>query len=273
MEMPQSAPASDNAAALPKRPLGADPMERRALLDGLRRQVRALESPSPRWGGVTLGAQALQGLARGAVHEASPGAYLDGPAAAGFALMLGARAMTQTPGGVVIVWGPGAGEFGAPYAPGLAAFGIDAGRALFVRTRTPTQTLAALEEAARTPGLSAVIGCAPARLAQACGRRLARAAEEAGAFMCLWRGFAACPLEGARTRWRVAAAASVPPLWAASLGARAPPGAARFSVAALKGRSLGQEAIWEWQGATHGFHPSPAVASTATHPRGYAQRA
>jgi protein ImuA len=244
--------------------------DRRALLDGLRRTVRALESPPPRWGRVTLGAGDMPALARGCAHEVVPAAYLDGPAAAGVALMLAARAMAQTRGGMALVWGPGAGEFGAPYAPGLAVLGLDLKRVLFVRPRTPAETLSALEEAARTPGLSAVAGFAPGRLGLSAGRRLSRSAEEGGVFVCLWRGFGVAPLEGARTRWRVGAAASAAADWAAGLGAQAPPGPVRVRVAALKGRCLERDMVWEWQGATHGFHSFAPVAGATPQPTDFA---
>jgi protein ImuA len=242
--------------------------DRRALLEGLRRRVRALESPAPRWGGVRLGEAQAPTLARGAIHEAQPSAYLDGPAAAGFALAITARAMAQAPGGALILVAPGGGDFGAPYAPGLKRWGLDPARLLFARAKTTQEALAALEEAARTPGLSAVTGFLPARIDEAAARRLQRASEAAGAFVALWRPFGASGVSGARSRWRVAAHASAAPPWAqaAGLSGRAvPPGAPRLRVAAQKGRAMGEEQIWEWRNATHGFCLSAAVASGTLH--------
>lgn len=138
--------------------------QRQETLERLRRQVRALESPARPWGGVRTGPALPDGLARGCVYEAAPTAYFDGPAAAGLALGLAALAMAQASGGAFVLLGPGGEEFGMPYAPGLQRLGVDPGRLLFARARTAAEAFAALEEAAHTPGLSAVMGCAPKRV-------------------------------------------------------------------------------------------------------------
>jgi protein ImuA len=213
-----------------------------------------------------MGSAEPYGLARGGVYEAVPAAYLDGPAAAGLVLGFAAMAMAQAPGGALCLVGPGAEEFGAPYAPGLQRLGMDPSRLLFARARTSAEAMAALEEAARTPGLSAVFGLAPARVEEAAGRRLQRAAEAVGAFVALWRPFGAPVLSGARGRWLAAAAPSVRPAFAEEAGLRgraAPPGPFRAKVQAQKGRSLEEDQIWEWRDAAHGFYRIAVVDRAA----------
>lgn len=89
------------------------------------------------------------------------------------------------------------------YAPGLAAFGIDPKRILFVETRSECDALWAMEEALRCKGLVAAVGEAgDAPLTST--RRLQLAAEESGATGMLLRmrprrsGTSACV-----TRWHI----------------------------------------------------------------------
>jgi protein ImuA len=101
-----------------------------------------------------------RGLARGALHEivaASPG---DAPAASGFALALAARFAAARKGMAPILWiveAHAATETGAPYAPGLAAHGIDPARLVLVSTRDGRESLWAMEEALKCRALAAVV--------------------------------------------------------------------------------------------------------------------
>jgi protein ImuA len=89
------------------------------------------------------------------------------------------------------------------YAPGLAAFGFDPRRILFVEARSERDALWAMEEALRCKGLAAAVGEAgDAPLTST--RRLQLAAEESGATGILLRmrprrsGASACV-----TRWHI----------------------------------------------------------------------
>jgi protein ImuA len=91
-------------------------------------------------------------LPAGCIHELN-GAGWDaetGIAASGFA----AAMLTKTSAGAIL-W---ALRHDTPYAPRLAAFGLDPDRLIFCRCRNDGETLAALEEALRTPGIAAAIG-------------------------------------------------------------------------------------------------------------------
>ncbi|MCX7891789.1 MAG: translesion DNA synthesis-associated protein ImuA [Burkholderiales bacterium] len=74
-----------------------------------------------------------------------------------------------------------------PYAPALAAAGIDLERVLVVKTRTPQETLWATEQALRANACGAVLAWPPERVKYAELRRLQLAAEGRGAVAVLFR--------------------------------------------------------------------------------------
>ena len=110
---------------------------------------------------LTLGPAGLDaalggGLDRHRLHEIVPGGTFQLGAAAGFACALAAISSTGS-----LVWIQqrlAALEGGAPYGPGGAAFGIASSRWLIVATGTAKDTLWAMEESLRCPGVAAVIG-------------------------------------------------------------------------------------------------------------------
>src|SRR5262249_29303442 len=102
------------------------------------------------------------------------------------------------------------------YAPGLTALGFPAQRLIFVRAGDDAQVLAALEDAARTPGVAVAVGETDS-INLVAGRRLQLACEESGATVLLVErrpyggpankgGAEASP----HTRWRIAALPSAP---------------------------------------------------------------
>lgn len=99
------------------------------------------------------------GLRRSALHEvlaASPG---DAAAASGFALALAVR-FAAAASGAPVVWileDAARAELGAPYAPGLAAHGLDPGRLVVVRTLSGADSLWAMEEALKSRAVAAVV--------------------------------------------------------------------------------------------------------------------
>lgn len=244
---------------------------RAAAISALRRTIRALEAPPAAPDAVPLGPAgarlAPQGMARGAVYEVSPESYLDGPAATGFALALAGRALRCAAGDLFWVRAPSGEGFGAPYGPGLCAFGLPPERIVCVRAPHPREVPAILEEIVRTRGVGAVIGQVGERVELAAGRRLQFAAQSAGGLALLLRPARAEPVLGARLRWRVAAAQSRPPdwaLWAGVQGRAVPPGATVFDVRLEKGRAqrLGQTRV-EWNDAAHGFCSVDVLAGAA----------
>lgn len=98
-----------------------------------------------------------------------------------------------------------------PFLPGLAPFGLAPDQMMTVETERAVETHWAIEEGLRCPALGAVLGEIDDLPAPA-ARRLQLAAE-AGGVAGLMVTSARTSAGGATTRWRVAAAPSVPPIW------------------------------------------------------------
>jgi protein ImuA len=100
-------------------------------------------------------------------------------------------------------------ERGRPYAHGLTALGLAAGRLLVIAPRTEAETLWALEETLRSGAAAFAVGAVEAASLVAT-RRLDLIAREAGAAVVLIRTTPARNLSAARRRWRLAPAPSAP---------------------------------------------------------------
>lgn len=171
------------------------------------------------------------------LHELAPAAPGAEAAALGFALGLAASWAGQA--GVIWACEEGAlAEVGAPYPPGLAAYGLDLQRLILVRAGKREEALWAAEQGLSVP--SAVVVCTLAPKGRALElkvtRRLLLFAERTGARCLLVR-----PLDDASaawTRWCVAPASSQAaerelgaPMFALELvRQRAGPAGARFLV-------------------------------------------
>ena len=112
------------------------------------------------------------GLACGEVHEVS------GSAVGGFAARLAGR-LVRHAGGAVL-WCVKPGSTGQLYGPGLAAFGLDVGRLVIVRSRRRADLLWAMEESLRCSSFAAVIGECDDAINLTTSRRLQLAAEAGG---------------------------------------------------------------------------------------------
>jgi protein ImuA len=182
------------------------------------------------------------GLGRGAVHEVVAARPGDAGAACGFALALAARFAGGTRAPVVWIVEDGARrEGGAPYAPGLAAHGLDPARLVMVRTMTGADTLWAMEEALKCRALAAVVAdlWRGKTYDLVASRRLVLAARKGAVPGILTlagaAGGAAALSSGARTRFEVAALHSPP---VASAGKRMPlPGRAAWAVRLARSRA------------------------------------
>jgi len=221
------------------------------MIEQLRQTLRALEKPAGIEDGpglLPLGVPAIDlalggGLARGALHEIAAAGEAHIAAAAGFAVALAARAPSslsfrdageaREPGiqkqirkshldsGSAPSARPGMtiwlaedmalAESGAPYGPGLEAFGLAPERLLTVAAAHRRDLLWAMEEALRCRAVSTVIGeLRGHEIDGVAVRRLSLAAAESGALALLLR---ACPPRDASTtatRWVVSAAPSLP---------------------------------------------------------------
>ncbi len=155
------------------------------------------------------------GLAADGLHEIAPASPADGSAAMGFALALAARFMAvRGRAAIVMAEDFALAEMGALYGPGLAAFGLDLSRLVFVRAPDAPALFQAMEDALKSGAPAAVIGEAW-RLKSydlAASRRLLLAARAGGAPALLTAASAYGAADGfssaAETRFEIAAAPS-----------------------------------------------------------------
>ncbi len=189
---------------------GPEQPEQRARLARLRARIARIErgdgvvqAACPLGVAEIDGALPWGGLPRGALHEIGGVAERDLAAQSFAAVLLGLLAEESRP----VLWiAPDEG----PYAPALPGFGLDPSQVTVVHARRPADALWALEEGVRCPALAAVLaeGAEP-DFAQS--RRLQLAANESGVTpLLLQPARDPLPASAAVTRWRVAAAPSVP---------------------------------------------------------------
>jgi len=235
--------------------------ESRKRLEFLRAAVARIErGPAARDGDVLpLGVPAIDaalgegGLRCGALHEVA------GPAADGFAAVLGGRLAARV-GGTVLWCMAGQGQ-GALHPPGLAMLGLAPARLLLVRCRNRADLLAAAEEGLRTAGLAAVVMETVRPPGMAVARRLQLAAESGGV-----TGFLLCRPAGGRHGARApedGTPAALPPSPAVSRWHVSPaPGGGgmrwRLSLLRCRGGGAGEWMV-DWDEKTHRLAvvPSP----------------
>ena len=224
-------------------------------LEALRRRLALMEgraaSDADRF---DLGHEAadawLGGLNRRALHEIHAASGGDMASADGFSLGLAARAA----GAGYIAWivqSMATAEAGLPYGEGLADWGLDPGRVLFVRTRDAQALLAAAEDCLKSGALGAVVMSVwgePKALNLTATRRLALAARESGTVALLVRTGAGVQAGAAETRWTIASAPSRP------LEAGAP-GRPVLTARLEKSRTGANPGQWmmEWRSDARGF--------------------
>lgn len=194
--------------------------------DGARAPTISLTAAVDRalpWGGLPRGAlhEVIAGAAGAASATGATGAAGAAGAAAGFAALVLARlAQADTQGMVLWCGRPRILDIGAPYPPGLSAFGLDPRRVILVYPRREADVLWALEEGLRAPALAAVLGEVDA-ISLTASRRLQLAAEASGVTALLVRPRSAQPgASAALTRWRIGTAPTAAPgtrRWRATL--------------------------------------------------------
>ncbi|WP_210257378.1 ImuA family protein [Chelativorans sp. ZYF759] len=234
-------------------------------LSFLRRRLAALEPAGARREQTAFGLGLAQiddalagGLVRGGLHEILPVAEADATAAAGFGAGLALRSMATARDLVWVRQKNAERETGGLYTPGLSAFGLDPDRLIMVGVHDIVGVLRAGVEAARCPGLGAVIlepWGSHRTLDLTATRRLALAAEKSGVTVILMRPGAREEVSAAQTRWRVASGPSVP------LAANAP-GRPVFDVTLLRNRAgpAGMEWRLEWDHEHHHFRQTAPLS-------------
>lgn len=221
-------------------------------LAALKRHIATLDrapaaEASPRFtcGPAVMDAALGGGLAQGRVHEIFASVEEEG-AAAGLALLWARQAGGDAP----LLWLRSAAAIrvaGAPYGPGLAALGLDPQRLLIGMMADDAMLLRAAVDALRCPALGALLIDlrGPASLLDlTASRRLALAAETSGVTALLLRIGGDPMPSAAETRWRVAAAPSVP------LPGQAP-GQSAFDVTLLRRRAGPDGMMWRLSWDSH----------------------
>ena len=196
------------------------------------------------------------GLLRGTLNEVVAASAGDAGAACGFALALATRfaaEMGRDTAPVVWVMEDAAhAEGGAPYAPGLAAHGLDPARLLVVHARGGADALWAAEEALKCRAVAAVVIdlWRTKTYDLVASRRLLLAAAAGGTPAILVpAGAPGAPLSSA-AQARFAVAAAPGPRVASTIGARVPlPGRAAWAVrlARIRAGPAGIAAGFDWE--------------------------
>jgi protein ImuA len=212
------------------------------------------------------------GLACAALHEVFAAQEEEASAAAAFAIILALRAMLVSGDATKpILWirdDRAERRCGRLYGPGLVELGVDPDRLILVNTPDELSTLRAGADGVKCGAVGAVViepyGKVRA-LDLTATRRLSLAAAASGVLTLLLRVAAEPAASAAQTRWRVAAAPSVP------LAANAP-GTSAFDVALLRHRSgiAGFETRLEWNRDQHicveGRAPETAISRFVSAP-------
>ena len=187
------------------------------MIEQLRQRLRALEKPAEiadGLGGLPLGVAAIDaalggGLARGALHEIAAVSEAHLTTATGFVLGLAAHEQAHV---AWIAEDMALAESGAPYGPGLDAFGLAPERLLTVSVARSHDLLWTMEEALHCRAVRIVIGeVRDSAVSTVALRRLSLAAAKSGVFALLLRASPTDETSTAATRWIVGAASSVIP--------------------------------------------------------------
>jgi protein ImuA len=236
------------------------------VIEQLRQRLQALQ----RTAGIADAASALPlgiaaidtalggGLVRGALHEIAAPSEAHLAAATGFALgLVSSRRLLWIAEDMALA------ESGAPYGPGLDAFGLLPERLLTVAAARPHDLLWAMEEALRCRAIGVAIGeVRHGEIDMVALRRLSLAAAESGALALLLRGAPSTDASTAATRWIVGAAPSAP-----AHG----PGPPRFAAQLVRNRR-GPLGSWilEWSDSDERFalatHAQPVAAPALDRP-------
>lgn len=156
-----------------------------------------------------------QGLLRAGLHDVSPQAHGDQPAAMGFALALALRRLSDAQERRPLLWcrlGVHEREHGRLYGHGLARLGLPRERFVTITLKKPMSLLWTMEEALKSGALAAVIGDAEAAHADLTVTRrlsLAAAAGKSAAILTFARPDPAATVS--HTRWRAGSVSSSSP--------------------------------------------------------------
>ena len=247
------------------------------MLEELRQRLQSLQKTAGIDGDpgvLPLGLAAVDGvlgggLLRGALHEIAAIGEAHLAAATGFALGLACLRGKTHEKPRALAWiaeDMTLAESGAPYGPGLDAFGLLPERLLSVAVSHRRDLMGAMEEALRCRAVGTVIGeVRHGALDAIAVRRLSLAAAESGALAFLLRSAPQRDASTAATRWIVGAAPSSP-------HRQLEFGPPRFAAQLIRNRR-GPTASWifEWSDDDECFSRAtpalPVAAAPADRPR------
>lgn len=207
---------------------------------------------------------------RGRLHEFYAATDEDDAANLGLAALRAMQIAADAP----ILWIRVARRQGkaSPYAPGLVDLGVDPGRLILVEANDVFALLRTAGDAARCPGLGALLVETQGRLPEldlTASRRLLLAAERSRVTVLLARHDASPVPSAAETRWRVAAAPS------SRLGVAMAPGPPAFIVELLRRRGGPAGSRWclEWNREQASFRETALSGAMVSSVAGGADRA
>ena len=207
-----------------------------------------------------------QGLARGGLHDVSPRAHGDQPAAMGFALALALRRLADAGERRPLLWcrlSSHEREHGRLYGHGLERLGLPRHRFVTITLRKPGSLLWTMEEALKSGAVAAVLGDADGAHADLTVTRrlsLAAAAGRCAAILTFAKPDGAAT--ASHTRWTAAAVPSLSPPHDV-----AAPGLPCWSIELTRARG-GRPGAWilEWHHAQSRFSLVPGFSRRTIHP-------
>lgn len=250
------------------------------LVEALRQHIMRIEQAQAQFGKAprgrseawTLGLPELdkhlpaQGLMRSGLHDVSPRAYGDAPAAMGFALALALRRLADKQERRPLLWCRLAREereHGRLHGHGLERLGLSRLRFITITLKKPQALLWTMEEALKSGALAVVIGDADTAHANlTVTRRLSLAASAGKSAALLTFARTDAPATASQTRWTAASVPSrSPPHDAAA------PGNPAWSIELTRVRG-GRPGAWilEWHNALSRFSLVPAFSNRTFHP-------
>ncbi len=209
-----------------------------------------------------------EGLAVAGLHDISPAAYGDFPAACGFALALAVRRLADGQERRPILWcrlETEQREYGHCFGHGVAGLGVSRSRFLTLSLKRPVALLWTVEEALKSGCLSVVLGDVAVQYADLTAtRRLALAGQagKASGLIVLTRNY--IDSTASFSRWCVATSRSPP----AASDSRAP-GVPAWQVALtrIRGGRPGEWLLnWQKDHAPSRFTLVPGFSGGALHP-------
>lgn len=208
------------------------------------------------------------GLAVAGLHDVTPAAYGDFPAACGFALALAVRRLTEAKEGRPVLWcrlETEQREYGHCFGHGVSGFGLPRTRFLSISLRRPVALLWTLEEALKSGCLSVVLGDVAVQYADLTAtRRLALAGQAGKASGIIVLTRYSNDSTASFSRWCVAASTSPP----AASDPRAPGLPAwQVSLTRIRGGRPGSWLVnWQKDHAPSRFTLVPGLSGGALHP-------